>query len=125
MNGAFTWKILPELTFRTDVGLDIYNNDFRYFSGSTTYESQNNTLAEYKNMPLTTRTQVNRRTVRNSNTLQYDFSKILPKAHSLNLMVGQESIVRGIPFILRCRHGFPPLCTGHSYTCQRVLLSRR
>ena len=23
MNGAFTWKILPELTFRTDVGLDI------------------------------------------------------------------------------------------------------
>ena len=93
MNGAFTWKILPELTFRTDVGLDIYNNDFRYFFGSTTYESQNNTLAEYKNMPLTTRTQVNRRTVRNSNTLQYDFSKILPKAPSLNLMVGQESIV--------------------------------
>lgn len=107
MNGAFTWKILPELTFRTDVGLDIYNNDFRYFSGSTTYESQNNTLAEYKNMPLTTRTQVNRRTVRNSNTLQYDFSKILPKAHSLNLMVGQESIVSRETLATTRIEGFP------------------
>ncbi len=107
MNGAFTWKILPELTFRTDVGLDIYNNDFRYFAGSTTYESQNNTLAEFKNMPLTTRTQVNRRTVRNSNTLQYDFSKILPKAHSLNLMVGQESIVSRETLATTRIEGFP------------------
>ncbi len=107
MNGAFTWNLLPQLTFRTDVGLDIYNNDFRYFWGSTTYESQNNTLADYKNMPLTTRTQVNRRTFRNTNTLQYDFSKILPEQHDLNIMVGQENLVTRETLANTRVEGFP------------------
>ena len=106
-NGAFTWNILQQLVFRTDIGLDIYNNDFQYFIGSTTYESQNNTLAEYKNMPLTSHTVVNRRTIRNSNTLQYDFSQVLPRQHSLNLMVGQESLATSEILHLTRIEGFP------------------
>lgn len=107
MNGAFTWNILPELTFRTDVGLDVYNNDFKYFYGTTTYESQNNAQAAYQNMPLTNRTQVNRRTFRNTNTLQYDFSKIIPKDHSLNLMVGEENLITRESLTTTRIEGFP------------------
>lgn len=92
MNGSFTWKIIKNLTFRTDVGLDIYDNKLKYFYGTTTYESQNNTQADYKNMPVTQNTSVMRRTFRNTNTLTYDFKNLLPKDHNLNLMVGQEVV---------------------------------
>lgn len=92
MNGSFTWKIIKNLTFRTDVGLDIYDNKLKYFYGTTTYESQNNAQADYKNMPVTQNTSVMRRTFRNTNTLTYDFKNLLPKDHNLNLMVGQEVV---------------------------------
>lgn len=92
MNGSFTWKIIKNLTFRTDVGLDIYDNKLKYFYGTTTYESQNNTQADYKNMPVTQNTSVMRRIFRNTNTLTYDFKNLLPKDHNLNLMVGQEVV---------------------------------
>lgn len=107
MNGAWTWNILSELIFRTDVGLDIYNNDLDYFYGTTTYESQNNAQAAYQNMPLTNHTQVAQRTFRNSNTLQYSFSKLLPKNHSLNLMLGQEDIVAKESLTTTRVEGFP------------------
>lgn len=107
MNGAWTWNIFPELTFRTDIGLDIYNNDLNYFYGTTTYESQNNAQAAYQNMPLTNRTQVERRTFRNSNTLQYRFSKILPKNHSLSILLGQENIVTKESLTTTRVEGFP------------------
>ncbi|MCH3992312.1 MAG: TonB-dependent receptor [Prevotella sp.] len=107
MNGAWTWNILSELIFRTDVGLDIYNNDLDYFYGTTTYESKNNAQAAYQNMPLTNHTQVAQRTFRNSNTLQYSFSKLLPKDHSLNLMLGQEDIVSKESLTTTRVEGFP------------------
>nr|WP_320059111.1 TonB-dependent receptor [uncultured Bacteroides sp.] len=93
MNGAFTWHILKNLTFRADVGLDIYTNDLNYFFGTTTYESQNNTQADYKNLPVTQKTSVDRKTFRNTNTLSYDFKDWLPTKHTLNLMIGQENVV--------------------------------
>ena len=93
MNGAFTWNIVKNLSFRTDVGLDIYENDLKYFFGATTYESQNNTQAAYKNLPVTQKTGVDRRTFRNTNTLSYDFRDLLPGEHSLNFMIGQENVV--------------------------------
>lgn len=111
MNGAFTWNILSGLSFRTDVGLDIYNNDLRYFFGTTTYESQNNAQADYKNMPLTNRTQVERRRFRNTNTLQYDFENILPKEHSLNLMIGEENVVTRESITTTRVEGFPTFYT--------------
>jgi TonB-linked SusC/RagA family outer membrane protein len=93
MNGAFTWNIIKNLTLRTDVGLDVYDNTLKYFYGSSTYESQNNTQAAYKNLPVTNSTLVNRRTFRNTNTLSYDFKDLLPKNHNMNFMIGQENIV--------------------------------
>lgn len=93
MNGAFTWNIIKNLRFRSDVGLDIYNNSLKYFYGMTTYESQNNTQAAYKNLPVTNNTSVERRTFRNTNTLSYDFKDLLPHEHSLNVMIGQENVL--------------------------------
>lgn len=107
MNGAWTWNILPELTFRTDVGLDIFSNDLDYFYGTTTYESQNNAQSSYQNQPLTNRTQVNRRTFRNTNTLQYDFKRLMPEGHTLNLLLGQENIVIDEKLTTTRVEGFP------------------
>lgn len=93
MAGAFTWNIWDNLNLRTDFGLDVYENNLSYFWGSTTYESQNNAQADYKNMPLVTRTIVHRRIFRNTNTLNYDFKSWLPESHSLSLLLGQENII--------------------------------
>lgn len=107
MNGSFTWKMIKNLTFRTDVGLDIYDNKLKYFYGTTTYESQNNTQADYKNMPVTQNTTVMRRTFRNTNTLTYDFKDLLPKDHNLNLMIGQETVAIKENKITARVEGFP------------------
>lgn len=107
MNGAFTWNIVKNLSFRTDVGLDIYENDLKYFFGATTYESQNNTQAAYKNLPVTQKTGVDRRTFRNTNTLSYDFRDLLPGEHSLNFMIGQENVVIRESKITARVEGFP------------------
>lgn len=107
MNGAWTWNILPELILKTDVGLDTYSNDLKYFFGTTTYESQNNAQSAYQTLPLTNRTQVSRRTFRNTNTLQYDFSRILPKEHSLNMLLGEENIIVDETLTTTRIEGFP------------------
>lgn len=107
MNGAWTWNIMPELTFRTDIGMDIYTNELSYFFGTTTYESQNNAQAAYQFMPLTNTTDVNRRTFHNTSTIKYDFAKILPKEHSLSIMLGQENIMTKETLTTTRVEGFP------------------
>ena len=107
MNGAFTWNVFKNFSLRSDVGLDIYDNSLRYFYGTSTYESQNNTQASYKNMPVTQNTDVSRRTFRNTNTATYDFKDLIPKDHNLNLMIGEENIVIKEERITARVEGFP------------------
>jgi len=92
LNGSFQWEIIKNLTLRTEFGLSDYRNKLHTFAGTSTYESQYNTLAAYKNMPLTNNTNLERRTFRNTNTLRYDFAKLLPEEHSLDILFGEEMI---------------------------------
>lgn len=113
MNGAFNWEIIKNLKFRSDIGLDIYDNQLKYFYGSSTYESKNNAQADYKNAPLTNTTRIDRRTVRNTNTLNYDFANILGKDHGLQLMLGQEYLITRESLTTTRIEGFPDFYTPH------------
>lgn len=107
MNGSFSWEIIKNLTLRTEFGLDDYRNDLHYFYGTTTYESINNAQADYKNMPLTNNTQVNRRTFRNTNTATYNFAQFLPKDHHVDVMIGEETITTKERLTTSRIEGFP------------------
>ena len=80
---------IDNLKFKTEFGLDHYYNKDKRFYGVTTYNSRING----NNQPIAVFTSKERKTFRNTNTLNYDFKKILKnKDHSLSLLVGQELI---------------------------------
>ena len=88
-NGSFTWEVIDNLKFKTEFGLDHYYNKDKRFYGTTTYNSRINGNSQ----PITVFTSKERKTFRNTNTLNYDFKKLLKsKNHSLNLLVGQELV---------------------------------
>ncbi len=90
--GGFGWKILDDLKFNSDFGLNDYaTSDFRFY-GSSTYFVKNNVEVEYQGMPAMGIQLTKEKTFRNANTLNYDFKKLLGNAHKLKLLLGQEMI---------------------------------
>ena len=92
LNGSLTWKVIKGLTLKTEVGFDDYNNEDDRFYGLTTYWIKNNGYVG----PLSPGTIMKRGTrerLRNTNTVNYDFSNILPVDHSLNILAGEEYII--------------------------------
>ncbi len=89
MNGAFNWEIFKNFKFKTEFGLQhYYNKDKRYY-GTSTYNSRVNG----NNLPMANFVDKDRKTFRNTNTISYDFKKVITnKDHSLNVMAGQEMI---------------------------------
>ena len=92
--GAFGWEIIDDLKLKTEFGYDDYTeNDKRYW-GLTTYYIKNNPPSDYQNMPAARLTDTFRHRFRNTNTVNYDFKKILKSEdHSLNLLVGHEWVI--------------------------------
>jgi len=91
MNGAFSWNLINNLKLRTEVGLDHYTDKDSRFYGLTTYYVKNNTVP--LGQPAITFTHETRHSFRNSNTLSYDFGKVLPENHNMNLLIGQETLI--------------------------------
>jgi TonB-dependent starch-binding outer membrane protein SusC len=91
-NAAFTWQILKDLRFKTELGLDDYRRNDNRFYGLTTYYVRNNT-GDFLNMPATVESNNYRRSIRNTNTLYYDFKSFLPEDHHLNLLGGVERLI--------------------------------
>ena len=92
-NGAFTWEIIDNLKLRVEGGLDDYRNIDNNFMGVTSYYSRENAAAGYKEMPIARYIDQTRRRIRNTNTLSYNFKSLLPKDHSLDILLGQEYMV--------------------------------
>ena len=88
LNGAFTWEFVKNLKLRSEFGLDNYTNKDSRFYGLTTYYVKNNTNP--LGQPAIIFTNSTRQSFRNTNTLSYDFGKLLPEGHNMNLLVGQE-----------------------------------
>ncbi|MFC5282063.1 SusC/RagA family TonB-linked outer membrane protein [Pedobacter alpinus] len=106
LNGALTYEVVKNMKFRTELGYDGYKNDQDRFYGTTTYFVTNN-VANFQGFPAIIFNNTTRNTFRNTNTLNYDFKKILNKNNNLNVVIGQEYIKREENDYNTLIYGFP------------------
>ncbi|MCX2494267.1 TonB-dependent receptor [Pedobacter sp. PF22-3] len=109
VNAAATYEIIDNLKLRSEVGYDGFRNDQDRFYGITTYYVKN--LADYPNLPTLNSMNTTRNSFRNTNTLNYSFSKILGKSHNLNVLLGQEFLKTEQNTLTTEVHGFPKTFT--------------
>lgn len=93
MNGSFTWEIIKNLKFKSEFGLDWYYNTDKKYYGTSTYNARTNSVDTKGTHPMAYFIDTQRKTVRNTNTLNYDFKNLIKnKNHSLNILLGEETI---------------------------------
>lgn len=93
MNGSFTWEIIKNLKFKSEFGLDWYYNTDKKYYGTSTYNARTNSTDKAGTHPMAYFIDTQRHTFRNTNTINYDFKNVIKsKDHSLNLLLGEETI---------------------------------
>ncbi|HEY6143121.1 MAG TPA: TonB-dependent receptor [Flavobacterium sp.] len=93
MLGSFSWKIIKNLQFKSDVGLDIYRNDDFRFWGRSTYYATNTASAFTPAKPSLIMIEDKNSRFRNANTLNYDFKDLIKSEdHKIKLLLGEEMI---------------------------------
>ncbi|MBP5418642.1 MAG: TonB-dependent receptor [Bacteroidales bacterium] len=91
-SAAFSWDIVKGLKLRVEGGIDDYKQIDNRFYGLTTYYAQQS-VGSYNGHPAAMYTQTDRRKIRNTNTIQYDFNQMLQSEdQNLNLLLGQEYV---------------------------------
>ena len=106
--GAFGWEVYPDLKLRTEFGYDDYNNYDKRYWGLTTYYIKNVPTSGNQNKPAIRLTSTSRHRFRNTNTINYDFKKLLnSEDHSLNIMAGHEYVITKQHINTDESHGFP------------------
>ena len=106
--GAFGWEVYKDLKIRTEFGYDDYRNYDKRFWGLTTYYIKNVPTSGNQNKPAIRLTSTNRHRFRNTNTINYDFKKLLnSEDHSLNIMAGHEYVITKQRINTDESHGFP------------------
>ncbi|MFZ4581237.1 MAG: SusC/RagA family TonB-linked outer membrane protein [Paludibacter sp.] len=108
MAGAITWEILKGLKAKAEVGYDDYTNKNDRYYGMTTYYIKNVPASLNQNHPAIILANTDRSTIRSTNTLNYDFKKVIKdKNHNLSAMLGQEYIFAQSGTLTSTVHGFP------------------
>ncbi len=110
--GSASWEIIDNLRLRSEAGLDHQDDGDQQYWGLTTYYIKNYPSVENQGKPAIRLVNRERQTLRNTNTLNYDFKKILGEDHSLNLMAGHEYIIRKGLTLTDEVHGFPTTFTA-------------
>ena len=106
--GAFGWEVIDDLRLKTEFGYDDYNEYDQRFWGLTTYYIKNVPASANQNKPAISLTDTKRHRFRNTNTISYDFKKILnSEDHSLNVLLGHEYIITKKHANQDVVHGFP------------------
>ena len=106
--GAFGWEVYKDLKLRTEFGYDDYNNYDKRYWGLTTYYIKNVPTSGNQNKPAIRLTSTSRHRFRNTNTINYDFKKLLnSEDHSLNIMAGHEYVITKQHVNTDESHGFP------------------
>ncbi len=107
MLGSFSWEIIENLKFKTDLGFDNYNYlDYRFY-GSSTYYSNNKPLAENQGLPSLVLSDQKRDRFRNANTINYDFIGKIGDDHSLKVLLGEEMVFTKNNKVTSEIQGFP------------------
>lgn len=108
MAGGVTWEAISGLRLKVDLGLDRYDATDNRFYGSSTYYVKNTPVQENKGLPAAMLSNTTKKTLRNTNTINYDFKKVLKsKDHSLNLLLGQENLKVESSVQTNIVHGYP------------------
>lgn len=112
--GALTWEIIDNLKFKTEFGYDTYKQDVQKYLGTSAYYVNNVPSAVNQGKPAITLTKQYRTKYRNTNTLNYDFKKLIGKEskHHLNALIGQEYIIEKNELLTNTVHGFPESFTA-------------
>lgn len=106
--GAFGWEIFKNFKVKTEFGYDDYNQYDQRYWGTTTYYVKNTPSTDNQNKPAIRMVDTNRHRFRNTNTVSYDFDKVLKSdKHSLNLLVGHEYVITKERENTNEVHGFP------------------
>ncbi len=93
MNGSFSWKIFKNFTFKTEFGLDWYYDTTKKYYGTSTYNARTNSVDDDGVHPMAYFIDTQRKTFRNTNTINYDFKDIIKNDdHNLTLLIGEETI---------------------------------
>jgi TonB-linked SusC/RagA family outer membrane protein len=111
MGGGFGWKIIDNLQLKIEGGLDTYNELDNRFYGLSTYFVRNRPLTT-QNQPAVVLSDRKEVRFRNTNTLSYDFKKLLPTNHHLNILLGQEALKTEVNVVTTEVRGFPKLFTS-------------
>ena len=104
---AATYDIIDDLKFRSDLGYEVGNNTNDRFYGLTTYYVRNVPGVLNQNMPALTIANSNRISLRNTNTINYNFRKVLSKNHNLTALLGQEYLKVENSVLNNVIHGYP------------------
>lgn len=110
LSGAFGWTIVKNLKFKAELGYENYTQYTQTYKGKTTYYAKNFPTPEFQGLPIIRLVDTKRHRFRSTNTLNYDFKKLLGKdsKHSLNLLAGHEYIITKQHDVTNEVHGFPP-----------------
>ena len=108
MGGSASWEFINGFTLKTEVNLSTYHERNERFYGITTYYVRNNVPSADQMDPAITFTDINRQTTTNTNTLNVNFKKWMPKDHTLNLLLGQEYILTTAETLTAEIAGFDP-----------------
>ena len=93
MNGSFSWEVFKNFKFKSEFGLDWYYNTDKKYYGTSTYNARTNSVDTEGVHPMAYFADTQRKTFRNTNTVNYDFKNIIKnKDHSLNVLVGEETL---------------------------------
>ncbi len=113
MAGSFSWEILKNLTVKADIGLDNYTYENHRFYGLTTYYVKNRPSSDEQNQPAVVLENEKRESIRNTNTLNYDFKSLINNDdHDLKLLLGQEYIKIEEQTLTTTVHGLPTQFTS-------------
>ncbi len=106
-NAAFNWKIIENLNLKIEGGLEKYSQSDDRFYGMTTYYVANNSTV--KNTPSNQHKEAFRTRYRNTNTLNYDFAKVINNDdHNLTALIGQELTITKSNLLTMMVDGFDP-----------------
>ena len=111
MLGGFSWKIIKNLQFKSDFGLDNYNFKDNRFYGRSTYYVDNIPLAVNQGKAALIKTERQDNKFRNANTLNYDFKEFVGSNHKLTALIGEETINLKSTTSTSTIHAFPTFFT--------------
>lgn len=107
MLGSFSWKLIDNLVFKSEFGLDNRGSQDYRFYGRSTFYVKNVPSALNQGSPALVIADQKIATFRNANTLNYDFKKLLGADHHFNVLAGQEMINTTSNTVTSTIHKFP------------------